>query len=190
MSAFTASEIEAVRTWVENGGSLLLIADHAPFGSAAAALAETFGVRMNQGFVEVAATDPGRDEQGNLVFSRQNGLLGEHSILTGDGAEDRVRRVVTFTGQSLDGPPEAAILLRLPETAVEYVPPGPELREQRAGRAQGLALEWGRGRVVVLGEAGMLTAQVSRGVKFGMNIPGNDNRQLALNILHWLSRRL
>ncbi len=190
MPAFTPGEIEAVRTWVENGGSLLLIADHAPFGSAAAALAQAFGVRMNQGFVEVAATDPGQDEQGALVFSSQNGLLGEHPILTGDSAEGGVRRVVTFTGQSLDGPPEAAILLRLPDTAVEYVPPGPELRQQRAGRAQGLALEWRRGRVVVLGEAAMLTAQVSRGVKLGMNVPGNDNQLFALNILHWLTRLL
>jgi len=33
----------------------------------------------------------------------------------------------------------------------------------------------------------MLTAQVARGAKFGMNSPGNDNRQLALNIMHWLS---
>jgi hypothetical protein len=44
--------------------------------------------------------------------------------------------------------------------------------------------------VVILGEAAMLTAQVADGVAFGMNIPGNDNRQFALNIMHWLSRRL
>ena len=36
-------------------------------------------------------------------------------------------------------------------------------------------------------QAAMLTAQVARGAKFGMNSPGNDNRQLALNIMHWLS---
>jgi len=190
MPAFTSGEIEAVRTWVATGGSLLLIADHAPSGTSAAALAAAFGVRMNQGFVEAAGMDPGQRDPSNLVFSNQNGFLGEHAIVTGDRAEARVRRVVTFLGQSLDGPPEAAILLRLPESAVEYVPPGPELREQRAGRAQGLALEWKKGRVVVLGEASMLTAQVNQGVKMGMNVPGNDNRQFALNILHWLSRRL
>src|SRR5947207_4851069 len=31
-SAFTEEEIQAVRDWVKDGGSLLLIADHAPFG--------------------------------------------------------------------------------------------------------------------------------------------------------------
>jgi len=44
---------------------------------------------------------------------------------------------------------------------------------------------------VVLGEAGMLRAQRDRnGAPVGMNVPGYDNRQLALNIMHWLSRAL
>ena len=59
-----------------------------------------------------------------------------------------------------------------------------------AGRAQGIALKFGKGRAVFLGEAAMLTAQVTGQLKFGMNYPGADNRQLALNIVHWLSRLL
>ena len=39
-SAFTDSN--AVREWVEKGGSLLLITDHAPMGSAALNLAKPF----------------------------------------------------------------------------------------------------------------------------------------------------
>src|SRR4029079_882705 len=35
-SAFTEEEIAAVNEWVKGGGSLLLIADHAPFAGAAA----------------------------------------------------------------------------------------------------------------------------------------------------------
>ena len=38
-SAFSVGEIETVRKWVENGGSLFLIADHMPFGGAASDLA-------------------------------------------------------------------------------------------------------------------------------------------------------
>lgn len=34
----------------------------------------------------------------------------------------------------------------------------------------------------------MLTAQVSNGEPFGMNLPDNDNERFALNVLHWLSR--
>jgi hypothetical protein len=35
----------------------------------------------------------------------------------------------------------------------------------------------------------MLSAQLagSSKVRMGMNVPGTDNRQLALNIVHWLS---
>ncbi len=34
----------------------------------------------------------------------------------------------------------------------------------------------------------MLTAQFSAdGHKFGMNVPGIDNRQYMLNVVHWLS---
>jgi hypothetical protein len=74
---------------------------------------------------------------------------------------------------------------------MEFVPaPGDSLAAQPAGQAQGLAFEWGRGRVVVLGEAAMLTAQTHKGIPFGMNTPGNDNRQFALNTMHWLSRKL
>jgi hypothetical protein len=184
--AFTAQEIDAVSTWVGQGGSLLLIADHAPFGAASEALAAAFKIRMYKGFLEVPdePSDP-------LLFSRENGRLGEHPILSGNGPETAVSRVMTFTGQSLAGPPEAVILLRLPAASVELKPAGKgESKPLPAGNAQGLALSWGEGRVVVLGEAAMLTAQVASGVPFGMNSPGNDNQQLALNIMHWLSHKL
>ncbi len=183
--AFTDDEIRVVHAWIERGGSLLLIADHAPFGAANAALAQAFGVTMHRGFVEVEdeLSDP-------LLFSDENGRLGAHAILSGDSPETAVRKVMTFTGQSLDGPVDAAILLKLPGSALEYVGDGEQLLPEQAGAAQGLALECGKGRVVILGEAGMLTAQVAEGEPFGMNIPGNDNRQLALNIMHWLSRKL
>jgi len=183
--AFTPAEILAVRTWVERGGSLLLIADHAPFGESAAALGSALGVTMHRGFTEVPnePSDP-------LLFSAQNGRLADHPIVAGDGKTTLVRRVTTFTGQSLDGPPGATVLLRLPDTAIEFVPVADSLAAQPAGPAQGLAFEWGKGRVVALGEAAMLTAQTHKGVPFGMNTPDNDNRQFALNTMRWLSRKL
>lgn len=185
--AFSADEVAAVVEWVSNGGSLLLIADHAPFGAASASLADAFGVAMCKGFVEIEGepSDP-------LVFSSENGRLGEHPIITGRGSEEQISRVMTFTGQSLNGPDSAAILLRLPENAIEYVAPsdwkeGMAFVPRSAGTAQGLALKYGQGRVVVLGEAAMLTAQVYDGQLFGMNAAGNDNKQFAINIMHWLA---
>ena len=44
--AFTEDEVNAVRDWVQGGGSLLLIADHAPVGAATQILANRFYVEM------------------------------------------------------------------------------------------------------------------------------------------------
>lgn len=45
--AFTPEEEATVVDWVRQGGALLLIADHAPFGFAAERLAQQFGVKMH-----------------------------------------------------------------------------------------------------------------------------------------------
>ena len=187
--AFAPVEIEVLKTWVSEGGSLLLIADHYPFGSAAAALAAAFGVTMHCGFTEIANQYPGQPEPGEIEFMRSNGLIFGNVITDGRTLPEKVNRVVTFTGQSLDGPPGAIPLLTLPVTAKEFVPPPPNFEEKPAGDSQGLAFEFGEGRVVVLGEAAALTAQVEGGKPFGMN-SDPENKQFALNVMHWLTRLL
>jgi hypothetical protein len=210
--AFTRRECEEVRRWVRDGGALLLIADHAPFGSAAAGLASEFGVQMGGGFV----LDPSNSdtEASILVFSRDNGLLGDHPINTGRDDSEKVSRIVAYLGQSVSGPTNSTVLIKLSPAAYEadthadLQAAEQEVARHRedphalvhrarsvAGLAQGIALEFGRGRVVVMGEAGMFSAQILPAAnaseppfKFGMNAPGNDDRQFALNVLHWLSR--
>jgi hypothetical protein len=54
--AFTDAECDAVREWVRGGGALLLIADHAPAGAAAAILASRFDVDMSKGFTADRST--------------------------------------------------------------------------------------------------------------------------------------
>lgn len=203
-SAFTADECDAVRSWVEAGGSLLLITDHAPTGSAAQDLAQRFGVQMSKGFTEDSVNcDRSSGDFSQLLFTRENGLFAEHPIISGRKEAERVNRVMTFTGQSLKGPEFASGFLTLGTTAVNRPP---SIRVEKSGgdtrviieygdpvpahgHAQGLALQFGRGRIVMLGEAAMLTAQLDGRTKqpFGMNVHGIDNRQLALNIMHWLA---
>jgi hypothetical protein len=79
--------------------------------------------------------------------------------------------------------------MQLADTAMDAMPGGAPPVPAK-GRAQGVAMKFGKGRVVVLGEAAMLTAQLGGPNKtpFGMNRPGTDDRQLALNIMHWLSK--
>ena len=199
--AFTQAECDAVHDWVRDGGSLLLVADHAPFGGAAEIMGRAFDVQMGKGFVyslDANYAEPGHPS--DLIFSRENGLLGDHPIQLGRSGAERVNRIVAFTGQSLSVPPGATALMKLSPVARESPNRGAPQREREgterprppAGSAQGLALRVGKGRVVVLGEAALLTAQVWRThggkeEKFGMNAQGNDDRQFALNVLHWLT---
>ncbi len=185
-SAFTDAECDTVRDWVEAGGSLLLITDHAPMGSAALNLAKRLGVGMST----VTTIDPVNKapDRGpaSLMFTRENRLLIDHPITRGRDDSERVNRVQTFTGQSLKGPEGSVAFLKLGDTAVDRTENG---EVSAAGRAQGVAFSHGKGRVVVLGEAAEVSAQIAgRGeFKMGMNVPGIDNRQMALNIMHWLS---
>ena len=187
-SAFTDEESDAVRDWIMAGGALLFISDHAPMGAAAEILAKRFGVDMGKGYTDDASSKD--REVGDILFSRENKLVGEHAITRGRNSRERINRVVTFTGQSLKGPAESTALLNLPATAVDTFPPTKN-SQPAAGRSQGLAMNVGKGRVVILGEAGMLSAQIdNKGRVFGMNYPNTDNRQFALNVMHWLSRLL
>ena len=210
-SAFSEAEITAVEAWVRNGGALLLAADHTPHGDASAALAQAFGVSMGRGYAF-------RYEDGRtvtfLTFSREAGTLGSHPILEGRDPTERIDVVRSFTGQSVSGPPGSDILLAMapgdreaPDQATriqvtERLEAGEdpaavfeELSVPVDGRAQGLAFAHGRGRVVVLGEAGMLTAQIVRfpedsgqaDIVFGLQTDGHDDQQFALNVLRWLS---
>jgi hypothetical protein len=186
--AFTEQECDAVRDWVSNGGALLFIADHAPFGAAAQILAKRFDVEMSKGFVfDVEHSVP--DNPTVLIFSRENKLLLDHPITQGRNDSERINRVQTFTGQALKGPQGATQLMALAATATDQADPMGGEKKSVAGQAQGIAFKLGKGRVVMLGEAAMLSAQVTGpdNFKMGMNVPGNDNRQFALNIMHWLS---
>jgi len=193
-AAFTSQECSEITTWVRGGGSLLLVADHYPAGGAADSLARRFGVGMSDGYAADTLHFESAGDPTWLVFSKENGLIADHAITRGRDSTQAVRKVVSFTGQSLSIPDGASAFLRLSDAALDMLPP--ELDESHAvsasGRAQGVALTFGRGRIVVLGEAAMLTAQLGgpKHQRVGMNRPGNDDRQLALNIMHWLSRAL
>lgn len=200
--AFTEQECEAIHNWVSNGGALLLITDSLPFSSAAASLSNRFDVDLTKGHtVDKIHHSKESDDETELLFTRDEGLVQEHPITRGRDAAERINRILTFTGTSVKGPAGSAAFLKLGDTAIDVLPPDPDPRPRTpeegvadyktasaAGRAQGIALQVGKGRVVVLSEAAMLSAEVTpRGLRFGMTGADTDNRQLALNIMHWLS---
>lgn len=191
--AFTDQESDAVRDWVKGGGALLLIADHAPMGAANQILGQRFRVDMSKMFtIDVQNFDNESQNQGFIVYTRESGRLVDHPVTRGRNQSERVNKIIAFTGQSLKGPPAGVPFMKLADTAQD-TPGGPNAKlVSAAGRAQGIALKFGKGRVIFLGEAGMLSAQVigPQRLPFGMNRPGIDNRKLALNIMHWLSSLL
>ena len=188
--AFTDEECDTVRDWVKGGGALLLIADHAPMGAANQILAQRFRVDMSKMFTaDEQNYDKESDNPGFIVYTRESRCLSDHAITRGRDDSERVNKIIAFTGQSLKGPTDSVAFMKLADTALDLMP-GPNNKPvSAAGRAQGIAMKVGKGRVVVLGEAAMLSAQLAgpNRMPFGMNRPGIDNRQLALNIVHWLS---
>jgi len=189
-AAFTDEECAAVKQWVEGGGALLLITDHYPMGHAAAGLGKAFGVDMSKGAaIDAAHAAPGFGSPSVLLFSRENQLLADHAITRGRDRSEKIDKVVTFTGQSLKGPEGSVALLKLADSAVDRLTAENGRQVSAAGRCQGLAMKFGMGRVVVMGEAGQLSAQLVGPQRrpMGMNFPGCDNKQWALNVVHWLS---
>jgi hypothetical protein len=190
--AFTDAEAEALDAWVAQGGSLLLVADHYPFGGYAQALSGRFGVRMGAGYAADAEhANPDAGDDGQVLFRRAAGGLGEHWVTA------PLQTVQSFTGQAL-WPDRGTCLLRLGPNAqrfeavatrhgddvhVELKPAG-----SAGGWCQAVAATHGRGRVVVLGEAAMITAQfASDGKPFGMQLPGDDDELFALQLVRWLA---
>jgi hypothetical protein len=200
--AFTPEECTAIERWVGSGGALLLVTDAFPLGSPVESLGKAFGIEMSLGRTADAIQYDRYDaDDTRLEFSRENHLLASHPITEGRSAEERVNRVVTFTGQSVRGPRGSAVILKHGGTAtlrdarprvdgkaadgkavVEY-----DAEKSAEGWGQGVALLYGRGRVFVLGDSEVLTALLDGKKKIGMNAQGNDDRKLALNVFHWLS---
>ncbi|MBX7221058.1 MAG: DUF4350 domain-containing protein [Blastocatellia bacterium] len=190
-SAFTKAEIESVCSWVNNGGSLLLIADHMPFAGAATDLGAALGVRFSNGY----ALDQ-KAKGGTLVFRLADGTLKDHPILSGRSEHEKVDAVVTFTGSAFQivGPAQPLLVFAstvnclLPEKAWEFSEKTPRIPLE--GWYQGAVFQFGKGKVAVFGEAAMFSAQLAGPNKnpMGMNAPlAAQNPQFLLNLVHWLS---
>ena len=186
-SAFTHEEIEAVEQWVNDGGSLLLIADHMPFGGAAAELGRAFGFDWMNGYAM-------RKQSGLEIFSRRSGNLTANPITDGRDPAEHIDSIALFTGSAFVAPPQAVPIMLLnddyeilfPKRAGKFKKAG---TKEGHGMVNGAMLEHGKGRLVACGEAAMLSAQLlgSERAPMGMNQRGAEqNPQFLLNVIHWL----
>ncbi|MDP4224232.1 MAG: hypothetical protein Q8868_13070 [Bacteroidota bacterium] len=191
-SAFTLTEIQVIRKWVKSGGSLFLIADHMPMGGAASCLAAVFNFSFTNGFAADTSS------RGPDYFYRKDSTLLSCSITDGRNDREKVNKVVTFTGQAFRVPPGATTILRfdkrylLMETDTAWVFNSRTRYTPIKDWSQGAYMNYGKGRVVIFGEAAMFTAQLAgpAKTKVGMNSDyAKENFQLLLNIIHWLDRK-
>ena len=195
-SAFTESEIETLARWIHDGGALLLVADHMPFAGAAADLARRLGFEMRNGFA-----GPASDPTLPFHFRAADGTLRSDLLAEADGRQGAppIDSVTSFMGQALRAlAPDVQPLLVLPDRAVSLEPDiAWEFDESTprvpvGGWMQAGLREVGRGRVVVIGEAAMLTAQLAgpERIRVGMNDPAApQNYMLVLGVVRWLAGR-
>jgi hypothetical protein len=191
-SAFTPGEISALTGWVKSGGSLFLIADHMPMGGAAADLAAAFGIRFTNGFAADTSV------QGPAFFYRKDNTLLSCSVTNGRNDDEKVNKVVTFTGQAFPLPEGATSILKfdkrylLLESDTAWVFNSQTRYTPIDGWSQGAFMKFGAGRIVFFGEAAMFTAQLAgpQKIRVGMNSDyAEENYKLLLNIIHWLDGR-
>jgi hypothetical protein len=189
-SAFGPAEIATVQAWVRGGGGLFLIADHMPFAGAMSGLAGAFGVTFDNAYA-VKDQDPAEE-----LFSREAGTLADNAVTRGSGRDPAVTQVQTFTGSSFRAPAGAMPLMGLdagwtllyPTQAGKFDADKPRRKATRAD-LRGAALEYGKGRVVVVSEAAMFTNQLVNGAPYGFGQPSaRQDKQLLINIVEWLSR--
>jgi hypothetical protein len=197
-SAFTPAEIDALDAWIRDGGRLWLIADHMPFPGAAEALAARLGFRMVNGFA-FATDEHGKVDPETIQHTRADGMITPgHPITDGRSPDERVEVVRSFTGQAFEAPDDAVVLLRMPAKAVALLPAEAwkfdehTPKQDVGGWAVIAAREHDRGRVLVSGEAAMLSARYVRlesgaWEPVGFHVPeARDNLVLVLDALRWL----
>jgi hypothetical protein len=193
-SAFTRNEIRELKNWIIDGGSLLLIADHAPFAGAAKDLGSVLGIAMVDAYAD---GNPGGDD----VFRIADGTLKSHAITRGRSSDENVNTVVTFTGQAAHITEDWEQMMVFGPAAIAVINPQQTFQIQSsaggnpsfsaAGLTHAATRLLAKGRVVFLGEAAMCTAQVAgpERTKMGMNNPiAKQNAQFCVNVVHWLTK--
>jgi hypothetical protein len=188
-SAFSNAEISAISKWVHNGGSLLLMTDHKPMGTAAGKLLAEFKVYGSDTNVR-NAKHPVAPFQEDGIFSIPTSQMNwESPIIRGRNESERLKEIYFFYGQALKGPKQSDVFLKTGSDALiggQYDEP---VLNPDEFPAAALALKVGKGRLVVFGDATVFTSKMDLHLNepTGINRPGSSNIQMALNVFHWLS---
>jgi hypothetical protein len=195
-SPFSQNEVDEIEQWVKDGGSLLLITEHFPFGLAMTPVLSKFGLQVHNGYTEDTLLN-NKEVRDALLFTISKGNLNNtHPIL------ENVEKLNTFTGSSVKGDSTWTHLLIFTPNAqnfnvkVDVKKDGGDITTSveysdfysAKGFSQGSCKQYEKGKIVVLAESAFITAQFDKnGNKYGMNSPDEDNKQFVLNLIRWLA---
>ncbi|MEO1254221.1 MAG: hypothetical protein AAFY41_04930 [Bacteroidota bacterium] len=188
LSAFTNQEIDVLKDWVEDGGRLFLSADHMPYSGAVQKLARAFQVEWGNNFDQSK-----KKRWPPASFDRSKGTLLSSAVTDSSHFAAEVSQIGTFTGSGFRSSSLTPFLifdstyeLLYPKIAWKFSKKTKRINAK--GWCQGAYGEFGKGKVVFMGESAMFTAQSRGRTKIGMNSPdAPENAQLAVNIFRYLA---
>ncbi len=195
-SPLSNDEIDAIARFVDGGGGLYLSLSHFPNGSGALPLLEAFAVKFRDGYLYSkeypSFTDPENGRCSHYFgMSRDDGTLNtEHPLIKAGLKVDKVDYLC------------GAAIFRNPEDAVLPFPPGSQnynqddtINEASDHYAGMIGFDYGKGKVVVAADQGMFrdfifTFDSGEKVYVTITSPDNDNANLFINMMRWLSSKI
>ena len=187
METYTENELNEVQAWVNNGGSLLVFSEHAPFDQAINPLLKKFEIESSVG-VTIDTLNYDKSYNYRMIVFKDNNLNNSHPLVNG---KYEVKKLVSFGGSALSGEKYDNILkLGNSSLNVKHQTGNGPLG---SGNSQGLAGFYGKGKVVAFGDSNGFTAMIFNnedGSKMyaGMNSEGYDWKNFVLNTFDWLSK--
>ncbi|MFX1311478.1 MAG: Ser-Thr-rich GPI-anchored membrane family protein [Promethearchaeota archaeon] len=181
--AYTTAELDAIETWVQNGGSLLLITDYGSFGTIMDTIAARFGFDFKNDGILDSDDDVGGGGTGQNCYDGPNIL--SHPITTG------VSRVEMYAGDGLSVGPvdEIPIIITDTDGTATWVYEGTP--------ALGVSLmsvvddgSAGAGKVCVIGDSNIWDSSADSESDGEVNFYDSDNEILAMNTINWLAQAL
>ncbi|MEO1135448.1 MAG: hypothetical protein AAFW68_02415 [Pseudomonadota bacterium] len=200
-SPLSAEEVEAIVRFVDEGGGLYLSLSHFPGGSGAAPLLNAFSVKFRDGYIYSKAYPSFTDHENGRCshyfgMSRGDDTLNADHPMIKNGLP--VERIDYHCG---------AAIFRNPEDAVLPFPKGSEnhidgtlntehvIYETSDSYAGMIGFNFGKGKVVAAADQGMFrnfifTFDTDERVYVTITSPDNDNANLFVNMMRWLSPKI
>ncbi len=190
---FTNEELNNLHDWVNDGGSLLMLSEHAPIDKSMTPLFNKFGLSTTTGIIfDSVYCDTNYKNttyQMLIQYTSSNGLLNtNHPITKGQNSGEAIHQILTYGGSGITGNGYTNILQTSPYAKVKKwsgsLPSGTVSSQCVAGPV-------GKGKLVALTDCNGFTAMYmkSGGKKLsaGMQVENYDWKQFVLNTFHWLS---